>query len=214
MCTRCGRVSFDPPSEPFAVQTIEVPKSVEDAVRRVGSFLDATHHVRSTAEELVVRVGGRSSNVNLVAATLYVAFRRHNLDRLEDEITSRVPGVTRRLFAKHLNRLRRHGLDHDHDVDVGPILRRTLSTEDRTWSISSRRLVATRVRRVQKTYDTLRRVHGDTKTVSTLVRMALAHHHEHAQRDEQTAAQHGDGNQARHQRIDHIFGRLLSENPT
>ena len=168
-CTACGRSFLDPPaSEGFVVSEMSVSVGLRTAVDRVGSLLDATTAVRSTVTQLMVHVGGRSSNVNVLAACYYVAFRIHNLDRLEDELTSRVPGVTRRLFAKYLNKLRRQGLDVDADPRVSPVLRRMLSTPE-----SSRRVVAARVRGAQETYENLRRVYGDTKTVPTLVRMAV-----------------------------------------
>ena len=195
-CTCCGRVFTDPPAcEPFVVEETPLPEGIVDTVRRIGAGLDASESVCTTAARSVVHVGGRSCNVNLIAAALYLAFRAHHLDRLESEVIGRVPGSTRRLFSKYLTKLRRRGLDRDetsisNDVDASTIFRRILSTNDTL----DRREVTRRVRRAEAAFTKLRTMYADTKTVPVLIRMAIQNSsnssgakHENDEHHDQTA---------------------------
>ena len=172
VCTSCGLVRHDPPCEDFSAgwPTVAVPKSVTDAVRRAASCLDATPAVERTAAELVVQMRGRPCNVNLAAAALYAAFRAHRLDRLEKEVVARVPDVTPRLFAKYVNKLRRVSARMDRDIEAEVVLRRLVS---RRLGPVGRRELCNRVRRTETVYTRLTHLYGDTKTIPTLLRMAV-----------------------------------------
>lgn len=158
---------------------------LDDQTEKIGSLLGATRHVIDTSKTIMVRVNGKPSNVSLLAAVFYVAFRQHNLDRLEEEIFERLTaglatgrqvatGLSKSKFTKALRMLRSHDIDDAREPHVSLILRRLVATRIGVLG-KTRTEVACATNRAESLYTHLWKVYGDVKTMATVVQMTITH---------------------------------------
>jgi hypothetical protein len=111
VCTRCGLVLRDDdiPAAWFRSacdEGVTVSRTMQRQVELIAYSMRLPDTVASTAGVLATTSGFRSSNVNALAACLYIAAKRHALDRLEREFLVTVPGLENRLFLKYIKLLK------------------------------------------------------------------------------------------------------------
>lgn len=111
VCTLCGLVlrDEDVPSAWFRTEQVDrvvVSKTMQRQIELMSHAMRLPDCVASSTGELATQCGFRSSNLNALAACMYITAKRHRLDRLEREFLLALPGIQNRLFLKYIKQLK------------------------------------------------------------------------------------------------------------
>ena len=180
VCTQCGLVLRDdevPTGWASAAWTTMVQdqpivsKSVSRQCSLMADALRLPECVATSAGELVTKYGYRSSNVNAVAACLFLAAKRYRLDRLEREVVVSVRGVDNRLFLKYLKSLKAQEADR-YVTGVETIKRMVPRIACDLVPDQTKR--AKFARALEETFCDLYAQHADTVTPIRILKMSIA----------------------------------------